>query len=150
MDWSDLSYSGLLLWRIKSLASGRCGGNFKVYFSNACHGLSFKSTSSEIALRWMPLNTIVDNSTWLSHWLTQTDRYWAYNLNCWCCPVLVQIMAWCRIGTKPLSKPMLGYCQFGLRNKLQWNFKKNTTFHSWCTWKCRLRNGGHFVHGKMS
>ena len=29
-------------------------------------------------------------------------------------------------GTKLLSKPMLGYCQLDLRNKLQWNFIQNT------------------------
>ena len=34
------------------------------------------------------------------------------------------------------------------RNKLQWKYK---TFHSQkCTWKDRLRNGGHFVRGKKS
>ena len=28
---------------------------------------------------------------------------------------------------------------------------KYKTFHSWkCTWKCNLRNGGHFVQGEMS
>ena len=27
---------------------------------------------------------------------------------------LIQIMAWCLFGAKPLSKPMLGYCQFQL------------------------------------
>ena len=34
-------------------------------------------------------------------------------------------MAWRRIGAKPLSKAMLGYCQLDLI-KLQWNFKQNT------------------------
>ena len=29
----------------------------------------------------------------------------------WIGSALVQIMAWCLFGTKPLSKPMLGYCQ---------------------------------------
>ena len=39
---------------------------------------------------------------------------------------LVQIMACHLFGTKPLSKPMLGYCHPKLRNKLQWNFNQNT------------------------
>ena len=39
---------------------------------------------------------------------------------------LVQIMACHLFGTKPLSKPMLGYCHLNLRNKLQWNFNQNT------------------------
>ena len=36
-----------------------------------------------------------------------------------------------------------------LRNKRQWNPIRNTKcFHSWqYIWKCRLRDGGHFVHG---
>ena len=46
----------------------------------------------------------------------------------WTGSTLVQIMA-CRLfGTKPLSKPMLGYCQLDPRNKLQWISKQNTNF----------------------
>ena len=33
----------------------------------------------------------------------------------------------CRLyGAKPLSKPMLGYCQLDPRNKPRWNFNQNT------------------------
>ena len=33
----------------------------------------------------------------------------------------------CRLfGAKPLSKPMLGYCQFDVRNELQCNFNQIT------------------------
>ena len=38
---------------------------------------------------------------------------------------LVQIMAWHLFGAKPLYKPMLGYCQWTLRNKLLRNFNQN-------------------------
>ena len=41
----------------------------------------------------------------------------------WMESALVQIMACHLFGTKPLSKPMLGYCQLEL-NSLQWNFIK--------------------------
>ena len=41
----------------------------------------------------------------------------------WILSALLQIMA-CRLrGTKPLSNPMLGYCQL---DKLQWNLNQNT------------------------
>ena len=43
----------------------------------------------------------------------------------WIRSALVQIIA-CRLfGAKPLSKPMLIYCQWTLRNKIQWNSKQN-------------------------
>ena len=43
-------------------------------------------------------------------------------------PSLVQIMA-CRLfGAKPLSEPMLAYCQLHPRNKPQWHFIKITQF----------------------
>ena len=36
-----------------------------------------------------------------------------------------------------------------LKNKLQWNFNQNKTFHSEkCIWTYRLRNGVHFVQGR--
>ena len=65
---------------------------------------------------------------------------------------LVQIMA-CRLfGAKPLSKPMLGYCQLDSWEQTSVKFEsENKTFHSWnCTWKYRLRNRGHFVQREMS
>ena len=44
----------------------------------------------------------------------------------WNGSALVQIMACCLFGTKPLSKPMQGYCNWTLMNKLQWNSYQNT------------------------
>ena len=39
---------------------------------------------------------------------------------------LVQIMA-CRLfGAKPLSKPLLGYCQLDPKEQIQWSFNQNT------------------------
>ena len=35
----------------------------------------------------------------------------ATNMRQWIGSALVQMMAWCLFGAKPLSKPMLGYCQ---------------------------------------
>ena len=39
---------------------------------------------------------------------------------------LVNIMACCLFGTKPLSEPMLSFCQLDPRNILQWNFIQNS------------------------
>ena len=43
-------------------------------------------------------------------------------------PSLVQIMAWCQTGTKPLSEQMLDYCQLDLLKQYQWKLNENTTF----------------------
>ena len=66
-------------------------------------------------------------------------------------PTLLQIMA-CRLfGVKPLSESMLPYCQFYPVEHISVKFySKFKSFHSRkCTWKCRLRNGGHFVSASM-
>ena len=45
-------------------------------------------------------------------------------------PLLVEIMACRLVGAKPLSEPMLEYFNSNLRNKLQWNIKRNSyIFH---------------------
>ena len=67
-----------------------------------------------------------------------SDAYmYQYNI-----PTLVPIVA-CRLfGTKPLSKPMLPYCQLVAKEYISVKFYlKFQSFHSRkCTWKCRLRN----------
>ena len=70
----------------------------------------------------------------------------------WMGSALFQIMACCLFGTKPLSKPMLGYCQLEPKEQSSVKFKsKYKTFHSWkCTGKSCLRSSGHFVQGKMN
>ena len=70
----------------------------------------------------------------------------------WTGSALVQIMACRLIGAKPLSEPMLTYCQLDLWEQTSVKFKsKYKTFHSWnFKWKCRLRSGDHFVQGEMS
>ena len=53
-------------------------------------------------------------------------------------PSLVQIMACCLVSTKPLSKPVLGYCQlvpYEQTSVKLWS--KYKTFHSR---RCRVRN----------
>ena len=62
----------------------------------------------------------------------------------------VQVMA-CRLfGAKPLSKPVLGYCQFDSSEQTSMKFNQNTkTNHSRkCIWQYPLRNEGHFVQGR--
>ena len=55
-------------------------------------------------------------------------------------------------NAKPLSEPMLTYCQFDLKEHISMKFYlKFKYFHSGkCVWKCRLRNGGHFVQGEIN
>ena len=70
----------------------------------------------------------------------------------WIVSALAQIMV-CRLfGAKPLSKPLLGYCQL---DPLEQNFSKilikteNLSFTKMHI-KYRLRYGGHFVQAEMS
>ena len=59
----------------------------------------------------------------------------------------------CRLdGAKPLSKPMLEYCQLDPKEQTSMKFQSEFKhFHSRkCTSKCRLQNGVHFVSASMS
>ena len=38
---------------------------------------------------------------------------------------LVQVMACCLFGAKPLSEPMMAICQMCLKKKIQLNFNQN-------------------------
>ena len=61
---------------------------------------------------------------------------------------LVQVMA-CRLfRAKPLSKPVLGYCQLDPSNQASVKFQSKYQTFKKCIWVYRLRNGGHFVQGK--
>ena len=70
----------------------------------------------------------------------------------WIGSALVQIMTCCLFCAKPLSKPILGYCQLDPQEQHSVKFEtKYKTFHARkCTWKCRLRNVSHLVQGEMS
>ena len=46
----------------------------------------------------------------------------------WIVSALVQIMAWHRIGAKPLSKPMLGYYELDHYKQTSMKFNRNTKF----------------------
>ena len=57
-------------------------------------------------------------------------------------PTLVQLMA-CRLdGVKPLSEPMLSYCQLDPKEHISVKFYSNLKFKSFhpmkCSWKCHL------------
>ena len=69
----------------------------------------------------------------------------------WSGPSSVQIMACRLIGAKPLSGPMLAYCQLDPWEQTSVKFKsKQKTSHSqkWI-WKCSRQNGGHLVSASM-
>ena len=67
----------------------------------------------------------------------------------WTRSTLDQIMACCLFGAKPLSEPMLGYCQLDPREQNSVKFQSTyKNFHSWkCIWKYCLQNVSHFVQG---
>ena len=60
-------------------------------------------------------------------------------------------MACRQYGVKPLSEPVLPYCQLEPKEYISVKFYlKFNCFHSRkCTSKCGLRNGGHFVSASM-
>ena len=63
--------------------------------------------------------------------LWPSDAIWCQ----WCQSALVQVMAWCLFGTKPLPEPMMTYCQLEPREHFLWHlsqwmklfFKENTS-----------------------
>ena len=60
----------------------------------------------------------------LLRWFNSSPPSAAY-MHQWIRSSLVQIMASCLFGAKPLPKPVLGYCQLD-PYKLQWNNNQNT------------------------
>ena len=70
----------------------------------------------------------------------------------WTGSVLVQIMACRLISTKPLSEPMLIYCQLDPKEHISMKFYlKFKHFQSRKgIWACCLWNGGHSVQGEIS
>ena len=69
----------------------------------------------------------------------------------WIGSALVQIIMACRLfGAKPLSKPMLVYCQLYPYDQTSVKFRsKHKKFHSGkCIWKYLLRNDGNCVLGR--
>ena len=82
---------------------------------------------------------------------THTHTSAAY-MRRWTVSALVQVLT-CRLfGAKSILEPMLNYCQFNPQEHASVKCEtKYKTFHSWIyIWKCRLRNGGHFVQGEIS
>ena len=80
---------------------------------------------------------------WAMKSLRPSDAYMhQYNI-----PTLVQIMACHLFCAKSLSEPKLSCCQLDPKEYTSVNFfVKFKSFHSKkCTWKCHLRNSGHFA-----
>ena len=76
----------------------------------------------------------------------------ATSMHQWIGSALVQIMACCLVGTKPLSEPMPTYYQLDpMEHNSMKFYSKFKYFHSRkYIWSCRLWNGSHFVQGEMS
>ena len=75
---------------------------------------------------------------------------WRY-MRLWTGSALVQIMACCLNGAKPLSEPVLTYCQLDPKEYISMSFYlKFKYFHlRKCVSTCRLQNGGHFAQRTM-
>ena len=67
----------------------------------------------------------------------------------WNGSALVQVMAYCLFGTKPLPEIMLTYCQLEEQTSVKFESKYKTFHWRKCIWKC-LRNSSNFVQGEMS
>ena len=90
--------------------------------------------------------TSISSATRCSNGVNSLSPSTAY-MHRWIGSVLVQIMA-CRLfGAKPLSKPMLRYCQLDPWEQTSVKFWSNckSLYSEKCIWKYRLRNYGHFV-----
>ena len=70
----------------------------------------------------------------------------------WTRSALVQVMTWCRRGTKPLPEPMLDYCQLDFWEQISVKFETEFYhFHSKNAFEIvACQNGSHFLQGEMS
>ena len=69
----------------------------------------------------------------------------------WTGSVLVQIMV-CRLnGAKPLSEPVLTYCQLNPKEHISMEFYLEFKYFHWrkCIWTCHLQNGSHFSQMRL-
>ena len=107
-----------------------------------------------VLTHWSPMtvcSVVGVGQYWITWWPNSSPPSATY-MRQWIGLALVQIMA-CRLFcTKPLSKPVLGYCQLDPLGHISVKFQsKYKYFHSRkCIWKYLLRNGGHFVQGEMN
>ena len=85
------------------------------------------------------------NVSILNHWGLMMQGYQ------WPMPSLVQIIACHLFGAKPLSEPMLAYCQLDPKEHVSIKFcLKIKSFHSEkCIWKCCLQYGSHVVTASL-
>ena len=76
----------------------------------------------------------------------------AAHMRRWTRSAMVQVMACPLFGVKPLPEPMLTYCQLDPKEQTSVKFEsKYKIFRSrQSIWKCRQRNGRHFVLCGMS
>ena len=74
----------------------------------------------------------------LTHCVTKLGHHWLQ-------------MAFCLFGTKPLSKPMLKYCQLDPWEHISVKFWSKYNNFRWrkCIWKRCLKYGSHFVSAPM-
>ena len=131
-----VSYIGSLLNQVLTRCSSNCMGSMQQ-----------NETKRERFVQFFAFQNA--GSVWSSCVVDSSPPSGAY-MRRWTGSALAQVMV-CRLfGAKPLPEPMLTYSQFDPLGKTSVKFEsKYKTFHSRkCIWKYRLRNVGHFVHGR--
>ena len=130
----------LALWLCKYQFKMMCVSSTNIWFNifdNNGHVSYDKNNSASTGFELILIDTNPPSAAYMRRWTGSA---------------LIQIMA-CRLGgAKPLSKPMLTYCQLKPKEHISVKFylKFGCFYSRNCVWTCRLRNGGHFVQGKMS
>ena len=101
-----------------------------------------------LALLRLQCHMIISRNMYMALYLFNSSPPSAPYMSKWIESALTQKMA-CRLfGAKPLSKPMLGYCQLDPWEQTSVKLLLHKTFNSRkFIWKCCLWNGGHFVRG---
>ena len=110
--------------------------------------LKFISTSCDIALKWIAQNAFDGKSTLVQvkDWCRKVEKHYL--------SLLLSRFLW-RYGVtipqcvKPLSKPILVYCQLDPWNKLLWKLNRNSNiFVQENLFRNILESSGHFVQGR--
>ena len=139
-NWNSAGSWNLILWKkMTHLFHKAKRVNYTLFVWRQCHGCWCSGNKRIQGIK--SCDTDLSLPAGLTH-LSLMHR--------WTGSALFQIMA-CRLdGAKPLSEPMLTYCQWDPKEHISRKFYlKFKCFHSRkCIWICRLRNGSHLSRGR--
>ena len=95
---------------------------------------------------WVPFQSTKRNLNYVITSINSSSHSTPF-MRQWIWSALVQIMACRQFGAKPLSKPMLVYCQLVLWEQTSVKILIKFFHARTGIWKYHLRKGGHFVRG---